>query len=261
MPTPKAPETPCFEYAPSETGSLLSPECAPDEQYRCGNYDRLAMSDSGPTSRALEASWLGWVNANLGGSPERAEGAAQAARDAVVSGDELNATVAAAVNRWIDFGPRQKPFWQMTVWGIWLVRRAWIYVLFAACAQVFWFLPMGWIPVVALTPLPLGAAVWHLYVAYRLANHGIVAPGVLVDVIAKDSDGPVYSGTYLWQFHGPHLITRMGSTPRDVLILFDPGYPQDAVVIDRSFSNTRMSNQESHVDDPGGNEVEVIGPE
>ena len=100
-------------------------------------------------------------------------------------------------------------------------------------------------PVVALIPLPLGAAVWHFYVAYRLANHGIVAPGVLADVTVRDSDGPVYTGTYLWQFHGPHLITQMGSTPQDVLILFDPAYPQDAVVIDRSFSNSRKSNHQS----------------
>jgi hypothetical protein len=52
----------------------------------------------------------------------------------------------------------------------------------------------------------------------------------------------------------------MGSTPHDVLILFDPAYPQDAVVIDRSFSNSRKSNHESHVDYPDGNEVEVISP-
>jgi hypothetical protein len=230
----------------------------PASDCRLGGYDRLAMSDSGPTSPALEANWLEWVNANLGGPPERAERAAQAARDAVVNGDGLNGAVAAAINRWIEFGQGQKPFWQMTFWGIWLVRRAWIYVLFAAVAQVFWFLPLGWIPVLALTPLPLGAAVWHFYVAYRLANHGVVAPGVLVDVTVRDSDGPVYVGTYFWQFHGPHLITEMGSTPHDVLILFDPAYPQDAVVLDRAFSNSRKSNHESLVDESDGNEVEVL---
>lgn len=196
------------------------------------------MSDGGPTSPALEANWLDWVTVNLGGPPERAERAAQAARDAVTNGDGLNAAVAAAINRWIEFGQGQKPFWQMTLWGIWLVRRAWIYVLFAACAQVFWLLPLGWIPVAALTPLPLGAAVWHLYVAYRLANHGVVAPGVLVDVTVKDSEGGAYVGTYRWLFHGPHLITRVGSIPQDVLILFDPKHPRDAVVINRSSSNS-----------------------
>ena len=200
------------------------------------------MSDIGRASPALEASWLDWVNANLGGPPERAEHAAQAARDVVVSGDGLNAAVAAAINRWIELGEGQKPFWQMTLWGIWLARRAWIYVLFAACAQIAWFVPLGWIAVVALTPLPLGAAAWHLYVAYRLTSHGVLAPGALVDVNVKDSDGPVYVGTYLWQFHGPHLISRMGDTPHDVLILCDPEFPRDAVVIDRSFSNTNPTS-------------------
>ena len=46
-------------------------------------------------------------------------------------------------------------------------------------------------------------------------------------------------GTYLWQYNGPHHITLMGSTPHDVLILFDPAYPKDAVVINRSFTNSR----------------------
>lgn len=185
---------------------------------------------------ALEANWIDWVSANLGGPPDLAQQAAQAAADAVVSGEGLTAAMAAATNRWVESGHGNKPFWEMTFWGIWLGRRAWFFALFAAVAQVFWLVPLGWIGVLALTPLPLGAAAWHFYVAYRLSKHGIVAPGVLVDVTVKDSDGDIYVGTYQWQFHGPHLITRMGSTPHDVLVLFDPAYPKDAVVINRSFA-------------------------
>jgi hypothetical protein len=196
--------------------------------------DPASGYDPGQGSPALEANWLDWVNANLGGPPDRAQLAAQAARDAVVSGHGLNAAMAAATNKWIQNGQGDKPFWEMTFWGIWLARHAWFFALFAAVAQIAWLVPLGWIVVVALTPLPLAATVWHFYVAYRLSNHGLVAPGVLVDVTVKDSDGDVYVGTYLWEYHGPHLITQTGSTPRDVLILFDPAYPKDAVVINRS---------------------------
>jgi hypothetical protein len=196
------------------------------------------MSDSRPTSPALEANWLDWVNANLGGPPERAERAAEAAKDAIVNGDGLNAAMAAATNRWVECGQGQKPFREMTFWGVMLRRGVVAYALFVVVAQVAWLFPLGWIAVVALTPLPLAATVWHVYVAYRLSNHGIVAPGVLVDVTVKDSDGDLYIGTYLWHFHGAHLITQIG-TLHDVLILFDPAYPQDAVVINRSLSNSR----------------------
>jgi len=197
------------------------------------------MSDSGQTSPALEASWLEWVNANLGGPSDRAEHAALAARDAMVSGGGLNEAVAAATNRWVDYGHGQKPFWDMTFWGIWLGRGAWIFALVAAFAQLFWLVPLGWIPVLALTPLPLAATIWHFYVAYRLSTYGLLAPGVLVNVTVRNSDrNDVYVGTYRWQFHGPHLITQIG-TADDVLILFDPAYPKDAVVIFRSFSNSR----------------------
>jgi hypothetical protein len=204
-----------------------------------GDYDRLAMGDSGETSPAVVANWLDWVNANLGGPPDRAVHAAEAAKDAIVSGDELSAAMAAATNRWVECGQGQKPFWEMTFWGVMSRRGVVAYALFLAASQLFWFVPLGWIAVVALTPLPLAATAWHVYVAYRLSNHGIVAPGVLVDVTVKDSEGDVYVGTYRWLFHGPHLITRVGSTPEDVLILFDPAFPRDAVVINRSFSGSR----------------------
>jgi hypothetical protein len=197
------------------------------------------MGHSGETSPAVVANWPDWVNVNLGGPPDRAERAAEAAKDTIVSGDGLSAAMAAATNRWVECGQDQKPFWEMTFWGIWLRRGAWVFALFAAVAQVAWLVPLGWIAALALTPLPLAATVWHVYVAYRLSNHGIVAPGVLVDVAVKDSEGDVYVGTYRWLFHGPHLITRVGSTPQDVLILFDPAYPRDAVVINRSFSSSR----------------------
>jgi hypothetical protein len=197
------------------------------------------MGDNGEVGPALETKWLEWVTANLGGPPNRAHRAAEAAQEAIFSGDGLNAAVAAATNRWVECGQGQKPFWELTFWGIWFRRKAWIFVLFAVVAQVAWLFPLGWIAVVALTPLPLAATVWHFYVAYRLSNHGIVAPGVLVDVTVKDSEGDVYVGTYRWHFHGPHQITQMGSTPQDVLILFDPAYPRDAVVINRSISTSR----------------------
>jgi hypothetical protein len=198
------------------------------------------MGQSRETSPAVVANWVDWVNANLGGPPDRAERAAEAASDAIVSGDGLSAAMAAATNRWVECGQGQKPFWEMTFWGIWLRRGTLVFAIFAAFAQVFWLVPLGWIAVLALTPLPLAATVWHVYVAYRLSNHGIVAPGVLVTVTAKDSEGEdVYVGTYHWLFHGPHLIRQGGSTLQDVLILFDPAYPRDAVVINRSFSSSR----------------------
>jgi len=204
-----------------------------------GAYDRLAMGDSRETSPALDANWLDWVINNLGGPPDCAQHAAEAARDAIVSGDELSAAMAAATNRWVECGQGQKPFWEMTFWGVFVRRKAWAYALFVVVAQVFWLVPLGWIPVVALTPLPLAAAVWNVYIAYRLSNHGVVAPGVLVGVTVKDSDGDLYIGTYRWYFNGQHLITQDGSTPESVLILFDPAHPRDAVVIDRSFSTSR----------------------
>ncbi len=196
------------------------------------------MGDSGPRSPALEASWLDWVNANLGGPPDRAERAAEAAKGAIVNGDGLSAAMAAATNRWVECGEGQKPFREMTFWGVMLRPIVVAYALFVAIAQFLWLVPLGWIAVVALTPLPLAAIIRHAYVAYRLSNHGIVAPGVLVDVTVKDSDGDLHVGTYLWHFQGPHLITQIG-TPHDVLILFDPAYPKDAIVINRSFSTSR----------------------
>jgi hypothetical protein len=203
------------------------------------DYDRRTMGDSRESGPALQAEWLHWVTANLGGPPDRAQSAAEAAQEATVDGGGLNAAMAAATNRWVESGQGQKPFWEMTFWGIWFGRKAWIFALFAAVAQVFWLFPLGWIAVVALTPLPLAATLWHFYVAYRLSNHGIVAPGALVDVAIKNSDGDVCVGTYRWLFDGPHLIRQMGSTPQDVLILFDPTYPRDAVVINRSFTTSR----------------------
>ena len=188
---------------------------------------------SGPT---LEANRFDWVNSNLGGPPDRVHRAAQAAADAITSGDGLNAAMAAATSQWIEGGHGDKPFWEMNFWAIWMQRHGWFFAFFAVVAQLFWLAPLGWIAVLALTPLPLGATVWHFYVAYRLSSHGLVAPGVLVDVTVKDSEGDVYVGTYEWQFHGPHLITQVGSTPRDVLVLFDPAYPKDAVVINRLLS-------------------------
>ena len=202
-------------------------------------YDRLAMGDSGEAGPALDASWLDWVAANLGGPPDCAHRAAEAAKDAIVRGDGLNAAMAAATNRWVECSHGQKPFWEMTFWGVLSRRAAWIYALFAIGSQIFWLVPLGWIAVVALTPLPLAAAVWNVYVAYRLSNHGVVAPGVLVNVRVKDSDGDLHVGTYRWDFHGPHLITTSGSTPHDVLILFDPAYPRDAIVLNRSLSTSR----------------------
>jgi len=204
-----------------------------------GAYDRLAMIDSREPSPTLDANWLAWVTANLGGPPGRAQQAADAARDAIVSGNGLNAAMAAATNRWVESGQGQKPFWEMTFWGVMSRRPGWAFALVVVFAQVLWFIPLGWIAAVALTPLPLAAAVWNVYVAYRLSNHGVVAPGVLVDVTVKDSEGDIYVGTYQWHFHGPHLITHVGSTPRDVLILFDPVYPRDAIVINRSLSTSR----------------------
>jgi hypothetical protein len=162
--------------------------------------------------------------------------AAQAAIDTIASGDGLDAAMAAATNRWAECNHGQRSFVETTLLQIWLRRGGWLYALFAVCAQVFWYVPLGWIAVLALTPLPLAAAVWHFYVAYRLYNYGVVAPGVLVAVTTKDSDGqPIYVGTYRWQFHGPRLTKRSGSTPHDVQILFDPAHPQDALVIDRPY--------------------------
>jgi len=203
------------------------------------NAGRWTMVDSKEASPALQAKWLAWVTANLGGPPDRTQRAAEVAQETILKGDGPNAAMAAATNRWVECGQGQKPFWEMTFWGIWFGRKAWIFPLFAALAQVAWLLPLGWIAVVALTPLPIAATVWHLYVAYRLSNHGIVAPGALVDVAIKNSDGDVCVGTYRWLFDGPHLIRQMGSTPQDVLILFDPAYPRDAFVINRSFSTSR----------------------
>jgi hypothetical protein len=203
-----------------------------------GDYHRLPMGGSGDASPAIDARWLDWVNANLGGGPDRAQLAAEAAQQAIVSGNGLNAAVAAATNRWVEHGHGEKPFWEMTFWGIWFGRRAWIFGLFAAVVQVAWLFPLGWIAVLALTPLPTAATFWHFYVAYRLSKHGIVAPGVLVDVTVKDSDGDIDVGTYRWDYHGPHLITQTGSTSQDVLILFDPAYPRDATVINRSLMAT-----------------------
>ncbi len=177
-----------------------------------GDHDRVAMSDGAP--------------------PERAMRAADPAPDPNVHGEDLNAAAAATADQWIESGQLRESLGRMNAWEIWMLRHAWFYVLFAACAQVFWFVPLGWIPVVALTPLPLGGALWHLYVANRLANHGLVAPGVLVDITVKDSDGsPMYTGVYSWEFYGPHFVTQMGSTPGQVLVLFDPAHP------DRSSSN------------------------
>jgi hypothetical protein len=190
------------------------------------------MSDGEPSSPALEMNWLDWVNANLGGSPDCARRAAQAAGDAIARGDGLDAAMAAATNLWVECSYGQRSFAETTLLEIWFRRGGWLYALFAAGAQAFWYVPLGWIAAVALTPLPLAAALWHFYVAYRIYNYGVLAPGVLVGVTIKDSDGPIHVGTYRWQFHGPHLITRMGSTPHDVLILFDPAHPQDAVVLD-----------------------------
>ncbi len=197
------------------------------------------MSDIGQTRPPLEATWLDWVTANLGGPPDRAQRAAEAARDAIVSGDGLKAAMAAATNRWVESGRGEKPFSEMTFWGIMSRRPGWAFALVVVFAQALWFIPLGWIAAVALTPLPLAAAVWNVYVAYRLSSHGVLAPGVLVDVTVKDSDGDLYVATYRWDFHGPHQITYVGSTPQDVLILFDPAYPRDAVVIDRSFSTSQ----------------------
>ena len=197
------------------------------------------MAASGETSPALEANWADWANANLGGPPDRAQRAAEAAKDTILSGDGLNAAMAAATNRWVECGQGEKPFWEMTFWGVMSRRPGWAFALVVVVAQVFWFIPLGWIAAVALTPFPLAAAAWNVYVAYRLSNCGLVAPGVLVDVSIKDSEGDLYVATYRWHFHGPHLITQVGSTPHDVLILFDPAYPRDAVVINRSFSTSR----------------------
>lgn len=197
------------------------------------------MSDSASSRPAVEANWLDWVNANLGGPPDRAERAADAARAAVHRGEGLNAAMAAATNRWLDGGHGQKPFWELTFWGVlWQRPEVLAYVLFVLFAQVFWFVPLGGIAVVALSALPLGAAVWNIYVAYRLSNHGVVAHGELVDVSVRDSDGDVHVGKYVWHFQGPQLTTRAGSTPQTALILFDPAFPRDAVVIDRSFSRS-----------------------
>jgi hypothetical protein len=196
------------------------------------------MADSQEPNPVLEANWLDWVNTNLGGPPDRARRAAEAAKEAMVNGDGLDAAMAAATNRWVEGGQGQKPFPEMTFWRLALRPGVVAYALLVALAQLAWFAPLGWIAVVALTPLPLAAIAWNVYVAYRLSRHGIVAPGVLVDVTVKDSDGDLYVGTYRWHFHGPHLITQIG-TPQDVLVLFDPAYPRDAVVINRSFSTSR----------------------
>ena len=185
--------------------------------------------------------WLDWVTVNLGGPPDRAQHAAEAAQDALSSGAGLNAAMAAAINRWVECGQGQKPFWEMTFWGIWFRRHAWLFALFAGMGLLFLHFPLGWIAVLALTPLPLAATVWHFYVTDRLSKHGIVAPGVLVAVSVRDSDGgEVYTGTYQWHFNGPHLVKQGEPISDDVLVLFDPAYPNDAIVINRSFSTSRL---------------------
>ena len=190
---------------------------------------------SQPNREQLQANWLAWVRANLGDDAERTPLATTAATDAIVAGAGLRAAYAAATNAWIHAGGGGRRLWRMTFWGLLATNRLiWVLVPALVMVQAFWLAPLGFIAAICLT-LPLAAAItWNANVAYRLSHLGVVAPGVLINVVTIHTarQGDVYRATYQFDHHGPCVASRTaGDTPQDVLVLFDPEHPGTAVVV------------------------------
>jgi len=181
----------------------------------------------------LYENWLAWVTTNLRNDPKYAVIAANAAADAALKGDGFNAAASVATNAWILAAQADRPLWRPAFWG--LLFTDWFFwglVALLVTIPVYWVAPA--LSVFALLiPVALIVVGWRIYVFLRLSKRGIVVPGSMVGVTAKDSDGDVYRTTYEFNFQGQHFISRLSreSTPDVVLILFDPRHPKFAMVM------------------------------
>jgi hypothetical protein len=185
------------------------------------------------TRDELYWNWLAWVTTNLRDDPKYAAIAANAAADAVLRGDGINAAAAAATNAWIEAAQGDKPFWRLTFWGLLLTDFPfWALVVMLITLPLYRVAPVVTL-FVFLIPLALAAVGWRSYLFFRLSRRGIVAPGSLFKVTVKDSDGDVYRATYEFKFHGQRCISRLSRTspPEGVLILFDPKHPKFAMLM------------------------------
>jgi hypothetical protein len=200
--------------------------------------DQPLVSPEGISRDDLYNNWLVWVTNNLGDDAALAAVAANAAADTAVKGEGFNAAAEAARSAWVDAAPADKQLWRPGFWPLLLTSwYFWILVVSLIAAPLIYITAL-----VALVMLPIVG--WQAYNFWRLAKRGTVVPGSLFNVKdppriyirgGRGGGRESYIATYQFDSHGQHFTTHdyysKDSIRQDVLILFDPKHPSNAMVM------------------------------
>jgi hypothetical protein len=198
--------------------------------------EQPAAQAGGLSRDDLYRNWLVWVGTNLGDDAQLAPIAANAAADAAVRGDGFNAAAEAARNAWVEAAPPDKALWRPSFSKL-LLTDIYFWILVGAVITT----PFLYVTVV-LVPIFLIVVGWDASRFWRLSKRGVVVPGDLFDVkdppptlLRTRGDPGTYRATYHFEFHGPHFAKvsyySKDSVRQDVLVLFDPKRPSNAMVM------------------------------